>query len=168
MISILNRWRQFGRRYFWPHILLGMVATGFGLPVAHANGQNSLTGSATSSLNIRAVPHLHSLALWQETPRRPGFYVDYWHQHAIRTVIRHLSFTLTPAEYLPANADVLPLHVERLALLDTLNALLTHEARPAAIVQLNHTYHSPAQLPYQTASWLAEVVGIRAGPSQQI
>lgn len=168
MISILNRWRQFGRRYFWPHLLLGMVAAGFGLPGAHASEQNSLTDSAASSLNIRAVPHLHTLALWQETPRRPGFYVDYWHQHAIRTVIRHLSFTLTPEESLPAHADTLPLHVERLALLDTLNALLTHEARPAGIVQFNHTYHSPARQSHQTASWLAEVMGIRAGPSQLI
>ncbi|PIJ49757.1 SecA regulator SecM [Erwinia sp. OLTSP20] len=166
MISILNRWRQFGRRYFWSHLLLGVVAAGFGLPGAHAGGQNSLTDSATCSLNIRTIPHLNTLALWQETPRRPGLSVDYWHQHAIRTVIRHLSFTLTPTENLAADDGVLPLHVERLALLDTLNALLTHEARPAGIIQFNHTYHSPGRLSQQTAGWLASVLGIRAGPSQ--
>lgn len=163
MIGILNRWRQLGRRYFWPHLLLGMVAAGLGLPHA-ASDRTTLPETASRSLNISNGVRFDSLALLQESVRRPNFNVDYWHQHAIRTVIRHLSFTLTPANQ-PTAEQVMPLEVQKLALLDTLNALLTHEARPPTIIRQTTEPQSVAKPRYQTGLWLAQVQGIRAGPA---
>ncbi len=58
-----------------------------------------------------------------------------------------------------------PLHVQQLALLVTLNALLTHESKPPVIIR--HT-QQPQILSHasshQTGLWLAQVQGIRAGP----
>lgn len=163
MIGILNRWRQFGRRYFWPHLLLGMVAAGLGLPHA-ASDRTTLPETASRSLNISSGVRFDSLALLHESTRRSNFNVDYWHQHAIRTVIRHLSFSLKPAS-LPTAEQVLPLEVQKLALLDTLNALLTHEARPPAIVRQTASRQPAAKARHQTGLWLSQVRGIRAGPA---
>jgi len=162
VIGILNRWRQFGRRYFWPHLLLGMVAAGFGLPVIHASEQRSPEASS-NSLTIGNVVRFDSLALLQESARRPNFNVDYWHQHAIRIVIRHLSFALTPA--LPTAEQTLPLEVQKLALLDTLNALLTHESRPPVVTHDTPRHNLPLRAAHHSGLWLAQVQGIRAGPA---
>jgi len=163
VIGILNRWRQFGRRYFWPHLLLGMVAASFGLPVTHASEQRS-PETSSNSLTIGKVARFDSLALLQESARRPNFNVDYWHQHAIRIVIRHLSFALTP-QHLPTAEQALPLEVQKLALLDTLNALLTHESRPPVIIRDTPRRNEALRAAYHSGLWLAQVQGIRAGPA---
>lgn len=163
MIGILNRWRQFGRRYFWPHLLLGMVAASLGLPQASAHDRTTLAETSSRSLNIGSAVRFDSLALLQESVRRPAFSVDYWHQHAIRTVIRHLSFTLTPSAA-PIAEEAQPLQAQKLALLDTLNALLTHETRsPVIICHTAQREVTDLQI-YETGLWLARTRGIRAGP----
>lgn len=162
MIGILNRWRQFGRRYFWPHLLLGMVAASLGLPHASAHDRPTLSETSSRSLNIGAAARFDSLALL-ECARRPSFSVDYWHQHAIRTVIRHLSFTLTPSVS-PVTEEAQPLEAHKLALLDTLNALLTHEARPPVIIRTTTPHHVEVTPRHHVGLWLAQVQGIRAGP----
>ncbi|AJI96204.1 secretion monitor family protein [Yersinia ruckeri] len=175
MIGILNRWRQFGRRYFWPHLLLGMVAASLGVPsnLSGAPDQAALpsTSSSQSRQNNSASSHFQSLALLQDTHRRSSFSVDYWQQHALRTVIRHLSFALAPqVSYSRVQQEVEkleqiePTQIQQLALLDTLNALLTHESRPPTIIR--YTKRAP-QLVFslhQPGLWLAQVQGIRAGP----
>lgn len=171
MNGILNRWRQFGRRYFWPHLLLGMVAATLGAPsnLSRTPDQAALP-SSSSSLNRQnsANGTFNTLALLQEAHRRPSFSVDYWQQHALRTVIRHLSFALAPqavcVRVQESEAEEPPLQVAQLALLSTLNALLTQEPKPPTIIRHIRIDVLPTLAQHQTGLWLAQVQGIRAGP----
>ncbi|MCX8957569.1 secA translation cis-regulator SecM [Erwinia psidii] len=167
MIGILNRWRQFGRRYFWPHLLLGMVAASLGLPHGVSSDRTAISETAFRSLNSSLGVHVDRLALLQANARWPNLNNDYWHQHAIRTVIRHLSFTLTPAS-LPAAEQAMPLEAHKLALLDTLNALLTREVKPPAIVRQTTQPQFTTRFTWKAGLWLAQVSGIRAGPAFSI
>ncbi|MGK3142956.1 secA translation cis-regulator SecM [Pantoea sp. C2G6] len=163
MIGILLRWRQLGRRYFWPHLLLGMVAASFGLPAcAQSSELNASPESPTSTFFLGNATRFDHLIRLQEAARRPSFSVDYWHQHAIRTVIRHLSFTLAPQAR--AEKQALPLAAQKLALIDSLHSLLTsHTALHAAPQQIATPplYVAAAR---SWVEWHASVHGIRAGP----
>lgn len=165
VIGILSRWRQLGRRYFWPHLLLGMVAASLGLPACAQNAEPVATDSPISSLFTGNVVHFDHLFRLQESARRPHVSVDYWHQHAIRTVIRHLSFTLSP----PAEAQAdqaAPLTAQKLALIDSLQALLTSPAQPIAALQPQARSCQYTPDIHSSADWQAAIHGIRAGPAK--
>lgn len=165
MIGILNLWRQFGRRYFWHHLLLGMVAASLGLPASQSQDTSPQANASAISRQSVAALNLTDLVALKDARRRSSFSADYWHQHAIRTVIRHLSFALTApqtvAAVAEADVDASPHHHQ--ALLETLNALLTREIAPLApviLAQSSLTRHDA----YQTGLWLSQTRGIRAGP----
>lgn len=161
--GIFSRWRQFGRRYFLPHLLLGMVAAGLGLPALN-NSTDRAAPSENATLRAERLiaVNLNNLVLLQENNRRASFTVDYWQQHAIRTVIRHLSFVLAPSATPPVQAT-LPLQAHHTALLDTLSVLLTQE-RPLEITSVHQKVNFAPALTFSIPYWLSRVRGIRAGP----
>ncbi|GAA0475617.1 MULTISPECIES: secA translation cis-regulator SecM [Tatumella] len=165
MIGIFARWRQLGMRYFWPHLLLGMVAASLGLPVANAQVVESGNGTdvPANTLFIGHAARFENLLRIRDTVRRPGLSVDYWHQHAIRVVIRHLSFSL-PQLQPEAQQQLLPLTVQKIAVLQSLHALLTN-GRPAVSPSPGRTLIYTGKLAvFNSGLWLAGVQGIRAGP----
>jgi len=142
-----------------------MVAASFGLPAcAQSSELNASSESPASSLFLGNATRFDHLIRLQEASRRPSFSVDYWHQHAIRTVIRHLSFTLSPQAQ--AEQQQLPLAAQKLALIDSLHNLLTsHSAQHTSSQQMT----TPPLFMVVTRSWVewhARVHGIRAGPTR--
>ena len=165
MIGIFSRWRQLGRRYFWPHLLLGMVAASLGLPVANAQPPESgpVSGKSANTLFVGNAVRFEHLIRLRETARRPGVSADYWHQHAIRVVIRHLSFSL-PQMQPQVRHQLLPLAAQKLAVLQSLHALLTNHHPVSQYQAAERALTSVQQPGFNSGLWLSGVQGIRAGP----
>ncbi|WP_340615440.1 secA translation cis-regulator SecM [Xenorhabdus entomophaga] len=176
-MSILNLWRQFGRRYFWSHLLLGMVATGIGVPAVFAGVTESPSHTNTSSTQgnqnqaFSSFEHLFQLHLFQlkSVQRQPSNYLNYWQQHAVRNVIRQLSFAFSitePVKYEAAKESTrISSPTMQQLMLDTLHAMLTQAPMPydesISDVAMLKVVHPDTHTP---AFWVAKTQGIRAGP----
>lgn len=146
-----------------------MVAASLGVSTNLSQTELASVPNASSSVNRLNIGStgLTNLALLQ-AHRRPAFGVDYWQQHALRTVIRHLSFALAPQVVYTVTPEVVadqaePLHIQQLALLVTLNSLLTHEPKPPVIIRQTKQPLILSTHQHQPGLWLAQVQGIRAG-----
>ncbi|AKJ41432.1 secA translation cis-regulator SecM [Pragia fontium] len=171
-MGILNRWRQFGRRYFWPHLLLGVVAASIGAPVS-LNGlpqQVSLSTVLASANHINsAVPGVGQLALSGEINNRPLQNLNPWQHFAIRNYLTRLTVSLAKDEATPdtAKADAdenQKLSLSHLALLDSLSTQATVDIKsPFTVTRLVQIDTGFIQHPVRF--WLSSIQGIRAGPS---
>ncbi|MCD1125962.1 secA translation cis-regulator SecM [Jinshanibacter sp. LJY008] len=168
-MGILNRWRQFGRRYFWPHLLLGVVAAGIGAP-ASLNGlpQQVSLSAAFSDVNPinPAVPGVGQLALSREINTRPLQNLNPWQHFAIRNYLTRLAVSFPQDEDIPDEVKVSDdkLTLSHHALLDSLSIQAAIEATLPSTVSRLIPFESTFIL-HPVRFWLSKVQGIRAGPS---
>ncbi|WP_036770969.1 secA translation cis-regulator SecM [Photorhabdus australis] len=171
-MSILNLWRQFGRRYFWPHLLLGMVAAGIGVPTILVGvTDNILQANVSSSQRwqnqaLSAFDNLFSQQNVQRQPANNG--ANYWQQHAVRNMIRQLSFAFFVSQ--PLNDETAKQSIRlsssniQQLVLETLNGLLTREPQLSELVSNTQFPTTASQSSHTPVFWIAKAQGIRAGP----
>ncbi|MFS1538949.1 MAG: secA translation cis-regulator SecM [Candidatus Phlomobacter fragariae] len=166
-MNILDLWRHFGKRYFCPHLLLGIVTVSIGIPTTLAKVTENM--SHTSQLlpyyqqNL-ALDHLLAVSKYRIFY---SFGVNYWHQHALRNMIRQLAFVFSAQEtqkQLDANLSMRHKPISLYNTLDTLYFMVNLSVFYPN--EQNFTYsliQSSYHIAYQAALWVAWQ-GIRAGP----
>ncbi|EQC00929.1 secA translation cis-regulator SecM [Photorhabdus temperata] len=171
-MGILNLWRQFGRRYFWSHLLLGVVAASIGVPSIFAGVTDNIPQANTSSSQSwqnQALSAFDNLFSLQSVQRQPASGINYWQQHAVRNVIRQLSFAFSVSqpmshETAKQSTRLSSSSIQQLVL-ETLNALLIREPVPPEPVSNIQFLTVAPQSSHTQVFWIAKAQGIRAGPA---
>ncbi|MQL47838.1 secA regulator SecM [Photorhabdus khanii] len=171
-MGILNLWRQFGRSYFWSHLLLGVVAASIGVPSIFSGVTDNIPQANTSSSQSwqnQALSAFDNLFSLQNVQRQPANGVNYWQQHAVRNVIRQLSFAFSVSqpmsnETAKQSTRLSSSSIQQLVL-ETLNALLIREPEPPEPVSDIQFLPVAPQSSHSQVFWIAKAQGIRAGPA---
>lgn len=165
-MSILNRWRQFSRGYFYQYLLFWIFAIRFIVLLLPGSAQKMLhQTNSCPVLILQSLFHIDfSQLIWmKDVTRRPADYtVDYCNQNSIRNVISYLLIALVLA-LLPV--VVAPLYIQHQVLLIILDLLINCKARqPMPVRFLNQTDHI-AFINHCTGIRLAQFQKIRASPA---
>ncbi|WP_387691974.1 secA translation cis-regulator SecM [Photorhabdus sp. RM71S] len=171
-MGILNLWRQFGRRYFWSHLLLGVVAASIGVPTILAGVTDNISQANTSpsqSWRNQALSAFDNLFSLQNVQHQPANGVNYWQQHAVRNVIRQLSFAFSVSQPMSDETAKQSIRLSSCSIqqlvLETLNTLLVREPKPPEPVLDILFLNVASQSSYTPTFWIAKAQGIRAGPT---
>lgn len=162
MIGLISRWGQLGRRYLWPHLLLGIVAAGLGLPFTNGLLTNTNDSALSNKLSVSPQARIYHIIRLHERVLRPTYVQNFWHQQTLRAVIRHLSFSLPRTQRSePAYSQ---LTVKSLVALYSLITLLTSAAAFKASRLIRERLATGIPIVFSAGHWVAQVQGIRAGP----
>lgn len=162
MIELLTRWRQFGRRYFWQRLLLGMVAASLGLPAFSSSAAPAVSSRADAGNHDQAPGVNFTRQALPQVNWRPVTVAGYyWRHHAMHVAMHHLSFALLP-QLLPVAEKTLPLSAQR----DTPGAVLAIEYKPSPMVVLISDFSFSSHISFSVPAWISQAGGIRAGPQR--
>lgn len=134
-MGTLNRWRQISSRcYFWPYLLLRMVASRFGVPLFPGSVQDmmhqidipaSISRQSAFQVGFSQLEWLKNLS-WCH-----AYAIDYLYQYVIRTVIRHLPINWV---YVPVPEASALRRMSQRVLFTTIGLLLNHEIHQSILV----------------------------------
>ena len=166
-MDIINRWRKISRCYFWPPLLLGVVAAYMGIAT---NLEKPFIQRIVSStlLSVNSFEHTltrrlaSSILLVSSPSGHSAQKLNSWQSHAIRRLIKQFAFYLSfdKSFSIPPDKDLNWDLLSHLAVLLS-DSIIFYDLP----MQLYYHRKQPTKLPHLNIGiLLAHTGGIRAGP----